>query len=1229
MSNGYIPTSKTNPCNVCGNAGNKCRSKEDGGKEFILCMTYGDSKFGERANGYKCIKEASTNKSYFGSTWTIDDSAEWTEEKRRKWERKKEENQLKQAKEEEYRKGRSLCAEERDREYRIVFDQLTLHPDHKADLIRRGFTEKQIIATGYKSVKKGHNYLNGCRINPLLPGASGGDGKHFFSPVDGYAWGVPDIDGRICAVNIRECDNAQTQKGNRYRWGNTKNQTLHLYTEQGSKELPLAIYKPQGKPSGVLLVEGTGIKPDLAANNLNCCVIGAAGGMFLGSHNLWRDALEKLVAEVGSKEIAIPPDAGDILNPSVMNRWERVVNQLIEWEYKPIILWWSQATKEDSDIDELTDYSNIKSISPDEFFQIAEKAQAEAKLAETKRQEKLKEEAENALYAELTGITEKPWLELNTPKLELDQYIENGAIYIILSAKGTEKTKSAKPIVKRFDAVYAWFSRIALGNEECKRIGIDFSKNTGFNSRNRVGFCANSSHKYSPEKLQNNGLLLIDETDQVLDHTFGDTCNKRGERPMIHAHLEAHLDAAIAGNGVALFMSADITQKEIDYIKELAPVGTPVRLIVNHYKPPKGHLYFDESDSPDGQIESLLDDLENGVPCFVIDDIKDGVRGCKSIAEYIRTVHPEWADKIVEINSDTSGDLKIINFLENINEASKEVLLICCSPSVVSGISIENGRFNRAVYGFFNGVLTISDASQALGRVRGAEITNVWAAEEGLVWAANRAIYPKEISDYYHRNYEVNSKHIQSFKPEYEPMTNEWSSPHWRLYCKNAAYRNLCMAKLRERLKAQLIAEGFRITTLNSAESDMVKKGMKEAWSKIELAEAEAVASAEIFSDDELEEIEFKNEALTPEEKLRLEKTKLFKSFGEELIRATSFEHKESGKNLTGYAAIYLKNERGVYKKQLDNFYLFVSDISEAISQDIARENRQLKHGFGRFPGDAKWMTRKHKARHHLNLAEFLDPGRWTLPSDYQRLAKEAKKHAGLIKDTLGVNVERMKYDSQIFTELMEQLGLKIDSVQCEGAIGTDGKRRRFRRRRINSESWQFAQMYVVYRQSLKAEAEAKREAYEAAKASSKPSEVKEVLQAPTEPSEEQFVPVQLELLRGGLDANQVVKSQRTELKEQPPLSISTESFLGGGCSIAESQMVKGFEPISEVSASESDIADLLGWIRGAIEMGDPGHAKDINVVIKDACQTMKARETIWSRLSPEEKRTFKRLIAA
>jgi hypothetical protein len=1016
-------------------------------------MSYSDALKGEIVGGFKCIGHTRNG---LWAQFRPDNSEEWTEQRRLEWRQENQRRRDEQARKRKQLAESALPVQGRDAAIRKLHSHFGLSSRHRDDLRKRGLTDDQIDQRLYFSISPNQEVPAGTPVN--LPGVRDGQIK---AAGPGYACICFDPQGRATGWQIRLDDATE----NKYRWAKGE-MPSHL----ANGELPItSVYPVDSNQAHIWICEGIN-KPAIASHRLGIVAIGAASANFSASSQQVEEHLKAASERLGNKEIIFAPDGGAVGNPHVLSAYKRSWELFTKLGYQLKVAWWGQITKDKPDVDELDSLEGIEFITPKHFWDIVNHTRQQAERDEKLRQERLKLEAEDAIYERLTTIQEKPWKVINEPEINLQELLtEPGAIYIIASAKGTGKTNALIPVMAEQKKVLAWFNRVALGREECNRIGLTWKDDaSSYSNKNKRGFCADSAFQFDPKILSDKGFLLGDECDQVFAHMFGATCNKDGKRPLILATLEAHIDAAIHGGGMALFMSADVTQRDIDYLKALAPEGCPVRLIVNEYEPPRGVVFFDISDNPDGKIEELLMALEEGTPCFLIDDIKNGLRGCKSIAEYVRTVHPEWGNKIVEINSDTSGDPTVINYLKNINEASKQTLLLSCSPSVVSGISITNGHFG-GVFALINGILTVSDACQAIVRVRGAEEINMWAAEEGLAYEANGSTDPDEIKDWYRRNYEANCKHLLSFKAEYQPITGEWGSPHFDLFCKNAAYRNLCMSRLRERLQSRLIDEGYDVIIQEDAGSDMVKEALKDCWHKIELTEAEAIANANILSKSELEDLQFKSTPLSPEEKLDLQKTLLFKWFGQELIDETTYEH-DTGKILTGYAAMALKNERGVYRQHLENFYLLASDEGEAISKDIAAENSQLKHNHGRFPGDIRWRSRQRKARAWLGLPQFLNPEKWYEPNDYRAMGQKAKSKAPMIKDCLNLTVENIS-EGQIFGELMCQIGLELDK---EWAAVKPGQRR-FKRRRISAESWKFAQMYVTYQEQIKAEREAER----------------------------------------------------------------------------------------------------------------------------------------------------------
>ena len=1021
---------KRGECPICKGARKDCRKNNH--NNLIHCRDSSTTS----VSGYRFVKEDALG---FG-IWTMDDGRDrdWSSEHREEWQWQQEARRQQQEIEDAHRRAKLLTVEERDRQYRILNQQLTLSNRHRGVLGDRGLTDAEVdfvIEQGAVRTWNPRQRING--VSPDLAGIN--PSTRQLTGVDGIALYAFDPAGRVTGAQLKT-DNDSFGK---YIW-------LSSATKSGngpqlpSGELPLFCWKHPNATTvaEVWLCEGA-LKSLLTALSLwrqgrtDVAVIGTASAARYGEQTL-----KSCLQQLGAPTVRVMPDAGAVVNPTIHKANQQTLERCQQWGYQTTVGFWGQFDKTQPDIDELDSFDAIAYLTPEEFLALDPESEA--------------------AYKELTQLTAPAWKEVNTPNLDFESLgMEKRAIYIVSSAKGTGKTSALVPFVPKFTNVYACFSRIALGREECNRIGgLDWKDDLkSFAGSLKVGFCADSAYAFPPRHLKDNGLLLIDEADQVFEHMFGDTCNKNGKRPLILAAFKAQLNAAIAGGGMALFMSADITDKEVEYIQRLAPAGCPVRLIVNHYKPQLGDVYFDDSKAPDGQIKKLLEDLEADKPCFVIDDLKGGVKGCKSIAEYVRKLHPEWVNEIVEINSDTSGDPSVIGYLKNINAASKTTRLLCCSPSVVSGVSIENGHFEE-VYAFLNGVLTVSHALQAIARVRGAESINVWAAEEGLIYAGDHSLLPEQIKDYYKRNYESNCKHLLAFGVEYDPLTDEWESPHFDLYCKYAAYRNCCMSDLRSRLKQRLEDEGYEVLTDSSGPSDIVKAGLQDAWATLEIKHALDVAGANILTDVELKSLE--NRTLDPQQKLDVEKTFLLKAFGQELIDSMIFEH-DSGEVLTGFAAMVLKDKRGEYRKQLEAFYLLTSDAGTAIAKDLKAEQRQLDHGKGRFAGDIRWNTRARKARGFLGLHEFLNPESWYGPADFASLAEKAKQHAGRVKDALGFAVGKMTA-GQIFGELMNQLGLVLNK---EWANERTPNGHRFKLRQIDPDSWRYAQMYVNYRDSL------------------------------------------------------------------------------------------------------------------------------------------------------------------
>ncbi len=322
----FSPTKSNNPCPICDDITGKCRTASDN-QDFVLCMTHpSDADLPD----WKYLGE--TNGSYFAGKYV----RKHPESESDRLERRDRNLNLRMAQQKAKRDGLAKLPDvvQRDRLYQSYLQKLVLNDLDKADLLGRGLTESEIIKLGAKSLKTGY----------ILP--------------------IRNPQGQIVGSQIR----LRANTSGRYRW----HKLFGMATHQRNGELPLTFHgNLQGVPTCIVLVEGTGVKPYLAAKLRNCPTIGASGGQFVASQKSLLVYLEDIGANSEQTKLEYAIDAGDVANPSVMRRHEKNLDFLTDLGYQVDVLWWGQFAKTDCDIDELSNSSDIELLSVEKFFQIA------------------------------------------------------------------------------------------------------------------------------------------------------------------------------------------------------------------------------------------------------------------------------------------------------------------------------------------------------------------------------------------------------------------------------------------------------------------------------------------------------------------------------------------------------------------------------------------------------------------------------------------------------------------------------------------------------------------------------------------------------------------------------------------------------------------------------------------------------------------------------------------
>lgn len=711
----FTTSSLSNPCPICGDTQHKCRHHHEDGKN--LCMLFVDARKGEVIEGYKCTGQTKCG------TWgkfVLDNSREWTQEHRREWQQRRDELQRQQQAIENRKAELALSLQERDSQYREMLATLTLVPEDRADLKRRGFTDLEIDLCGIKSVKQYQQLQKD--FSHLLPGVSL-DGRTLITE-SGYLCPVRNVDNLIVSCQVR----LRAVTSGRYRWlssrtkSNPEGQTPHVYGK-GFAELPLSVHRPQSEPKGIALIEGTGVKPFKTSQRLNLLVIGAAGGQWASSPYTFERTLKKLSAELGgTKTITVFPDAGDIENFAVINRWRTVIHLLHGWGWTVKIGWWGQFTKQQEDLDELEDYSILTYLSPEEFWTIVEDHKKEETPAQDSATE-AKTPSDWAWQQWLRSRRFTPDIVLDLKEFQFPNLPEKDIIVAIKSGLGTGKTKAIIELMRLYDYIRS----MTVGyrnNLLLQTINRALSRGlTLYHLREDDGislladvytkllFCLDSIHKV--DGYFTGVDLYVDEIVSVLLHaTGGGTLGDNQAKA-----LKIFSRALQVCNRVFL-LDGNLADIHADFIAKLAPNKRLIK-VENKRKIPSHVIKLIDGINAEDEIKKS--DKSALIELMLNPDVRPWVFcDSKERTEILGKILLEKGKFGYVLNSETSELPWAKEFLDNADEFILKYKpdFMILSPTAESGVSVTiKGHFTDK-FSFFVGVQGTNSQHQAMFRLR-------------------------------------------------------------------------------------------------------------------------------------------------------------------------------------------------------------------------------------------------------------------------------------------------------------------------------------------------------------------------------------------------------------------------------------------------------------------------------------------------------------------------------
>ena len=813
----------------------------------ILCHDYIDQDSPVR--GYKWLKPSSNG---IWGVHIIDDGKQFD---RDQWERDKAKRDKQREQELEEIKAKALPIKERDKGYRKIAHYLGLASSHRQDLLRRGLSEEQIARIPFFSADNYNRIPSDIPKNLPGVGIDRYSGENCLIIKDsGYFCPSFDINGQVNGGQVRyETEN------NKYRWPKGI-----VSSKLPNGELPLTFYAGKSDRNILNLIEGI-LKPLISGEKFGIEICGAAGGNFTASPIQF----ESILTHNDYEKIVIHPDGGDILNPHVMQRWERQIS-LIEslgLGDRLFIAWRGQVNKSDGDLDEITleEFNQIELITPGKFFEKANFERRKNIIVLTRIHE---------LQNQLRKLTYEPDIKLTKEDLVEGKYLPadllvdlmpNQGIINLLSPKNTGKSYLNNKLIKHYrnqgKKIISITPRIVLGRGQAKDWGIEWeidltdplskkviNKLRIYETQETLGLCFDSIWKIAGRDFSNT-VIILDESELGLNHLLSSSTCKE-VRPKLLKTFENIIYETLANKGIILLSDADLTDVSVNYVKSLAPENTSIFTIVNEVKPINyvGLLFKQKK----WLKQEILNAIEAGEKILIpTDSQKEAEKMDRELSER----YPEL--KIIRIDAKVTETDYGKDFVERVNESIKTELpdILIYTPSMGTGTSIDgviNGEIDKEVkyyfdrvFGIFLGVLSPSQCRQMLMRYRQPVPRYIYIKASGRI-QGNSSFDPKEIKKSLHNYHDEGLKAIshdflllmstvmnrQDTAQEFinklqgmiDPKTGQWSNPHTDAYCNFKARNNYGLANLREIFMDELVDEGHKVTEIDMKGWDVLPK---------------------------------------------------------------------------------------------------------------------------------------------------------------------------------------------------------------------------------------------------------------------------------------------------------------------------------------------------------------------------------------------------------------------
>lgn len=635
------------------------------------------------------------------------------------------------------------------------------------------------------------------------------------------------------------------------------------------------------------------------------------------------------------------------------------------------------------------------------------------------------------LYLKQSLLDYAPTISVHIPELadaiKVDS-LASQTMVAIRSPKGTSKTQFLIDYLRRAPKVLHVGHRVSLAragarnfdlhflNDLDRAHGMLFDSEKGQMAGTRMALCFDSLLSINPTDYAG-GILVLDEADQSLAHLLtGSTCNKGGKRGALIARFKEILQVV----GQVIMASADLTDKEIDYLVKLRDCGDQPWVLENTYHRNSYPCEFLDCGDDSAIIGKIYSAVADGQKIWVSSDQRS------TLQRIARMLEPVATGDIVQINGKTSGSDDAKDFMAHPDDylARSKAQVVLASPSVPTGLSVQRYPFDQVFGIFYGGALLTKECSQALSRVRPPVPRTVWAKRKGAAYnKISDSPRGFKVRDTLQRKVEASTKLLAPHISENHRGSLrdfDYETPTTKLYGEIAAERNFSTATFRESLYCRLKFEGNEVTRVESEGCSVTRSQMRAIAEQLKTEQAVAVVKAEQISDATARQW-LNNDALSPEQQDSQYRHSICDWWVIDPDKLTA-DH-------------VLRDRNGRTRTALSRLERFL--LPElAIQRDINVIDRAFQWGNAAItPWDLTHHTAENFVLKAIGFEEFLsfalEGGTWTKEDDeVQAIADRVRRYARDIKTSLNLTVTEKMADTQIIGELLRRIGLKTQSTR-------------------------------------------------------------------------------------------------------------------------------------------------------------------------------------------------------